>query len=39
MVDLLRATLDAQSAKEAVVRLEVELKAQRSRPWWRRLIG
>ena len=39
MVDLLRATLDAQSAKEGVVRLEDEVKALRSRPWWRRLAG
>ena len=39
MVDLLRAALDAQTAKEAVVRLEDEVKALRSRPWWRRLVG
>ena len=39
MVDLLRATLDAQTAKEAVVRLEGELKVLQSRPWWRRLVG
>ena len=39
MVDQLRATLDAQTAKEAVVRLEGELKALQSRPWWRRLVG
>ena len=39
MVDLLRATLDAQTAKEAVVRLEGEFKALRSRPSWRRLIA
>jgi chromosome segregation ATPase len=39
VVDLLRATLDAQTAKEAVVRLEGELKALQSRPWWRRLIA
>ena len=39
MVDLLRATLDAQTAKEAVVRLEGELKALQSRPWWRRLVS
>jgi hypothetical protein len=38
-VDLLRTTLDAQNAKEAVVRLEGELKALRSRPWWRRLVA
>ena len=35
----LRATLVAQSAKEGVVRLEGELKALQSRPWWRRLVG
>ena len=39
MVDLLRATLDAQSAKDAVARLEGDLKALQSRPWWRRLVG
>jgi hypothetical protein len=39
MVDQLRATLDAQTAKEAVVRLEGELKALQSRPWWLRLVG
>ena len=39
MVDQLRATLDAQTAKEAVVRLEGELKALQLRPWWRRLVG
>jgi len=39
MVDLLRAILDAQTAKEAVVRLDGELRALRSRPWWRRLAG
>jgi chromosome segregation ATPase len=38
-VDLLRAALDAQTAKQAVVRLEGELKALKSRPWWRRLTG
>jgi hypothetical protein len=38
-VDLLRTTLDAQTAKEAVVRLEGELKTLQSRPWWRRLVG
>jgi hypothetical protein len=38
MVDVLRAALDAQSANEAIVRLEGELK-ERPRPWWRRLVG
>jgi hypothetical protein len=39
LVDLLRAILDAQTAKEAVARLDGELKALRWRPWWRRLAG
>jgi glutamine synthetase adenylyltransferase len=39
MVELLRAALDAQSAKEAVARLEGELSALRSRSWWRRMVG
>jgi hypothetical protein len=39
IVDLLRATLEAQTAKEGVVRLEGELRALQSRPWWRRLVG
>jgi glutamine synthetase adenylyltransferase len=39
MVDLLRAILDAQTAKEAVARLDSDLKALRSRSWWRRLAG
>jgi hypothetical protein len=39
MVELLRATLDTLTAKEAVARLDGELAALRSRPWWRRLAG
>jgi hypothetical protein len=39
MVDLLRATLDAQTANEGVARLDGELRTLRSRPWWRRLAG
>jgi glutamine synthetase adenylyltransferase len=34
MTELLRSTLDAQSAKEAAARLEGELAALRSRSWW-----
>jgi hypothetical protein len=33
------AILDAQTAKEAVARLDSDLKTLRSRPWWRRLAG
>jgi hypothetical protein len=39
VVDPLRATLDAQTAKEGVARLDGELRTLRSRPWWRRLAG
>jgi hypothetical protein len=39
MVELLRATVDAMTAKEAVARLDGELAALRARPWWRRLAG
>jgi hypothetical protein len=39
VVELLRATFDAQIAKEAVSRLEGELSALRSRSWWRRMVG
>jgi hypothetical protein len=38
MAELLRATMDAQSAKEAAARLEGELKALRSRSWWRWIV-
>ena len=39
MVELLKLTVDAMGAKEATARLEGELAALRSRPWWRRLAG
>jgi hypothetical protein len=39
MVELLRATLEMQTAKETAARLEGELWALRSRSWWRRLVG
>jgi len=39
MSELLRTALDAQTAKEAVIRLEGEQKVLQSRPWWRRLAG
>jgi hypothetical protein len=39
MVELLRMTADAMSAKEAAARLEGELAALRARPWWRRMVA
>ena len=39
MVDLLRATLAAQTAKEGVARLDGEMRVLRSRPWWSRLAA
>ncbi len=39
VVEHLRTTLDAQRAKEAVARLEAELKARRLRAWWRLFMG
>jgi hypothetical protein len=39
MAELLRATADTMVAKEAAARLEGELAALRTRPWWRRLAG
>jgi hypothetical protein len=39
MADLLRATADTLAAKEAAARLDGELSALRSRPWWRRMVG
>ncbi len=39
MAELLRMTADAMGAKEAAARLEGELSALRSRPWWKRLAG
>jgi hypothetical protein len=35
----LRATADTMVAKEAAARLDGELAALRSRPWWRRMVG
>jgi hypothetical protein len=35
MVELLRSTMEAQKAKEAVARLEGELATLRPRRWWR----
>jgi hypothetical protein len=37
MAELLRAKADALAARATVTRLEAELAALRSRPWWRRL--
>jgi chromosome segregation ATPase len=37
--EVLRATSDTIAAKEAMARLESELGAMRSRPWWRRIAG
>jgi hypothetical protein len=37
MAELLRAKADALAARATVTRLEGELAALRSRPWWRRL--
>jgi hypothetical protein len=39
MSDLPRMTADAMTAKETAARLEGELAALRSRPWWKRLAG
>src|SRR5208337_3213985 len=39
MAELLRATAGIMAAKEAAARLEGEVAALRSRPWWRRLAG
>jgi hypothetical protein len=39
MVELLKSTADTMAAKAAAARLEGELMALRSRPWWRRLTG
>jgi hypothetical protein len=38
MTELLRTTMDAQSAKEAAARLNGELAALRSRSWWVRML-
>ena len=34
-----KAPADTTAAKELTTRLENELAAQRSRPWWRRQVG
>jgi chromosome segregation ATPase len=39
MAELLKATSDLMSAKEAAARLGGELAAFKARPWWRRLAG
>jgi hypothetical protein len=39
MAELLRAMADTLTAKETAARLEGELSALRSRPWWRRIVG
>ena len=39
MAALLRATADTLAAKETAARLDGELAALRSRPWWRWLAG
>jgi hypothetical protein len=39
MAEILRAILEAQTAKEAAAKLVGELTALQSRPWWRRLVG
>jgi hypothetical protein len=39
MVELLKSTADTMAAKEAAARLEGELMALRSRPWWKRIAG
>jgi hypothetical protein len=38
MAELLRSTMDAQTAREMAARLEGEINALRSRSWWRRII-
>jgi hypothetical protein len=38
-VEVLRATADTTTAKEAMARLERELEAMRWRPWWRGIIA
>lgn len=39
MTELLKATADAMASREALARLEGELSALQSRPWWRRLVS
>jgi hypothetical protein len=38
-LELMRAAIETMNAKEAAARLEGELTALRSRPWWRRLVA
>jgi len=37
-LELMRGAIETMNAKEAAARLEGELTALRSRPWWRRLV-
>jgi hypothetical protein len=37
-LELMRAAIETMNAKEGAARLEGELTALRSRPWWRRLV-
>jgi cell division protein FtsB len=39
MTEMLKATADVMTAKEATARFEGELAAWRSRPWWKRVAG
>jgi hypothetical protein len=39
MTEMLRATVALMAAKEKAARLEGELTALRSRPWWKRIAG
>jgi hypothetical protein len=38
-LELMRAAIETMNAKEVAARLEGELTALRSRPWWRRLVA
>jgi chromosome segregation ATPase len=38
-LELTRAAIETMNAKEAAARLEGELTALKSRPWWRRLVA
>ena len=38
-LELIRAAVETMNAKEAAARLEGELAARRSRPWWKWLAG
>jgi hypothetical protein len=39
MVEVLKQTAAAMSARETAARLEGQLAGQLSRPWWKRLVG